>query len=175
MPIIALSNKNRSNVVVSIMNKKKLLELFSSISLKARILREWQKTSPIVDENFSEREILTIELVRDYSPITEKSLTKFFGISFGSVADIVANLRKLGILEQAGKAKALPLKLTKNGIEQAENIRAKNIVRHNYLLENIEEKDIGALIEIYDEIDKNAERNVQSLVLGKIGSTPWDD
>jgi Mn-dependent DtxR family transcriptional regulator len=146
--------------------KKQVLDLLFAISLRSRILREWQKTSQIRDDHFSEREILTLELIRDYSPITEKALTKFFGLSFSSVADILTHLRELDLVEQPEKSRGKPLKLTKTGIRQIDELRNASAARYGYLLDGLSEKEVESLAALYAKMDRNAERHVQKLVFG---------
>src|SRR5206468_7650130 len=93
--------------------KTDVLKLLFSISLKARILREWQKANRAQDAQFSERELLTLELVNDFGPITEKGLCKIFGLSFSSVSDLLKKLRQAGFIED--KARGKPLRLTEKG------------------------------------------------------------
>ena len=146
--------------------QNQFLTLVSSLSLKSRILREWQKTTRIRDDDFSEREILTLELIRDYPPITEKSLTKFFGLSFSSVASIVNHLRQLGVIEAAQKARGKPLVLTKAGTARLNELRESSAARYSYLVDKMSTEEIQKLIDLYETMDRNAERHVQKLMFG---------
>ena len=99
------------------------LEKLSIISLKARILREWQKASRGRGDDFGEREILCLELVRDFPTTTEKTICRVFGIHYSSVSLMVNKLAALGLLEKTSK-RGERLKLTKPGADKLTEAQA---------------------------------------------------
>ncbi|MCW5552133.1 MAG: hypothetical protein KIS67_08190 [Verrucomicrobiae bacterium] len=145
---------------------KTLMMTLFSISLKTRILREWQKANRAQDQEFSERELLTLELISDFGPITEKGLCKIFGISFSSVGDIVKKLTQANLVE-ADRGRGQPLELTKHGKQRLEQIKEVSAVRFGYLLEGLTEKEQEAFLGIMAKVDKNAEQYVQRLVFDR--------
>ncbi|HEX3855733.1 MAG TPA: MarR family winged helix-turn-helix transcriptional regulator [Verrucomicrobiae bacterium] len=147
------------------MNNKFSQVLFS-ISLKTRILRAWQKSNSAQDQDFSERDLLTLELIADFAPITEKGLCKIFGLSFSSVNDIVKKFVSLGLVKDE-KERGETLALTEGGRKRLAALKQASATRFNFLFEGLGEKDETALHEIFQKIDKNVERNVQQLVFGR--------
>ena len=151
------------------MNKTLLSAIFS-ISMKARILREWQKSTRAEDQDFSERDLLILELINDFSPITEKGLSKVLGVAFSSVSDIVKRLSELGLIDTSEKSRGSPLALTASGKDKLARIKAISATRFEYLFENLSEQDIDKLENILKKIDKSAEETIQRLVFDRYTS-----
>ena len=101
----------------------KLLALLFSISLKARILRAWQKSTKVSEQEFTERDLFSLELIQDYPPMTEKGLCKIFGLSPSSVSDIVKNLCEKGLIDTSEKSRGKPLELTPEGVRKLNEIK----------------------------------------------------
>ena len=140
-----------------------------SISLKTRILREWQKANRAQDQEFSERELLSLELISDFGPITEKGLCKIFGISFSSVGDIVKKLTEVGLVE-ADRGRGQPIELTKHGKERLEELKEASAVRFGYLFEGLTDKEAELFQKIMEKVEKNADRCVQQFVFDRYTS-----
>ena len=138
-----------------------------SISLKARILREWQKTTRAEDQEFSERDLLTLELINDFSPITEKGLCKVLGIAFSSASDVVKRLIELGLVDSSDKSRGTPLALTAAGKEKLTRIKATSATRFAYLFENLNKRDIAMLEKVLKKIDNSAGETIQRLVFDR--------
>jgi len=151
--------------------KNELVEKLFSISLKARILREWQKANRAQDQEFSERELLTLELINDFAPITEKGLCKIFGLSFSSVSDLIKNLAEKGVIDTSEKMRGKPLALTDSGLQTLERLKQMSAARLIYLFESQEssvtEQEAEIMLNIFKKIEKNAERHVQQLVFDR--------
>jgi DNA-binding MarR family transcriptional regulator len=144
--------------------KQETLEKLFSISLKARILREWQKASRIQDQEFSERELLTLEIIESLAPITEKALCKIFGLSFSSVAELTKKLSDAGLIDTAGKARGKALALTEKGAKTLENIKKVSANRFEYLFDSFSENEWKQLLALFQKVEKNVENSVQRLV-----------
>ena len=147
-----------------------ILEKLFSISLKARILRTWQKASRADEQEFSELELFALELVSDFGPITEKGLCKIFGLSFSSVSDIVKKLRDKSLIECADKNRGKPLTLTKEGKTKLEEIKRSSATRFSYLFESpdtLTEEEWRVLMKLLEKMDKNAERHIQRFIFDR--------
>src|ERR1039457_2593948 len=95
--------------------KETVLEQIFSISLKVRILKAWEKSSHAETQEYSERDLLTLELIHDFTPITEKTLSKIFGVPFSSLSDSVERLEKLELIAPSEEGRGKPLVLPKEG------------------------------------------------------------
>jgi DNA-binding MarR family transcriptional regulator len=147
------------------MNNEALKRIFS-ISLRARILRSWQSSNQARDQAFSEREMLAMELINDYPPITEKSLTKIFGLSFSSASDILKRLKELDIVDIREKGRGKPLALTEQGKERLESIKALSSARYAYLFETVTEDEWKILLKVFKKMEDNVEQHIQKFVFG---------
>ena len=151
--------------------KETVLEQIFSISLKVRILKAWEKSSHAETQEYSERDLLTLELIHDFTPITEKTLSKIFGVPFSSVSDIVERLEKLELIAPSEEGRGKPLVLTKEGELRLEKLKQNSAVRLNFLFESLPEEDWKTLSRIYEKIDQNAAQAVQSQVFGRFPTT----
>jgi DNA-binding MarR family transcriptional regulator len=142
------------------------LQRIFSITLRVRILRAWQAANQARDQAFSERELLAMELINDYPPITEKSLTKIFGLSFSSVADILKKLREMEVIEPPEKGRGKPLALTKQGKERLESLKTISSARYAYLFESVTDKEWDFLLAIFKKMEDSVENHIQRLVFG---------
>ena len=152
----------------------KLLETIFSISLKARILREWQKSNRAEDQEFQERDLLCLELINDFGPITEKGLCKVFGLQFSSISDIVNRLTEKGFIEKQGGTRGKPLALTETGRKRLTKLKQDSAVRLGYLFSTLEKQDEDSLISVFNKIDKAAAKHVNELVFDRYSSTDSD-
>ena len=148
--------------------KNTQLEIFDT-TLKVQILRQWQKANRAEDPLYSDREFLVLELANSFSPITEKSISKIFGVPFSSVADIVARLGGDGLIESK-KARGQPLTITTKGKECLVGLKKGNAARLDFLFEGLGESDIEALGRILDQVDQNAQKYVEQVVFGRSAS-----
>lgn len=150
--------------------KAEILEKLFSISLKTRILRVWQKSNSAHDQEFSERELLTLELINDFTPITEKGLCKIFGIPFSSLSEMIKKLSDMGLIKSE-RARGKPLALTHKGVELLKSLKQRSAIRFGYLFESFSDQDCEQLVNLFNKIDKNAERCVQQFVFGRYETT----
>ncbi|HRY51436.1 MAG TPA: MarR family winged helix-turn-helix transcriptional regulator [Candidatus Paceibacterota bacterium] len=147
--------------------KQDTLEKLFSISLKARILREWQKASRIQDQEFSERELLTLEVIENLKPITEKALCKIFGLSFSSVAELTKKLSDAGLIDSGAKARGKALALSGKGTKTLEDLKKISASRFEYLFESFSETEWEQLLKLFGKVEKNVENHVQRLVFDR--------
>jgi DNA-binding MarR family transcriptional regulator len=150
--------------------KQETLEKLFSISLRTRILREWQKASRIQDQEYSERELLTLEIIESLDPITEKALCKIFGLSFSSVAELTKKLTDAGLIDAEGKARGKPLVLTKKGEQTLHNIKKISASRFEYLFESFSDEEWERLLRVFQKVEKNVDNYVQRLVFDRYPS-----
>ncbi len=149
----------------------KLLETIFSISLKARILREWQKSNRAEEQEFNERDLLSLELINDFGPITEKGLSKVFGLQFSSISDIVNRLTEKGLVEKQSGTRGKPLTLTETGRRRLTKLKQDSGVRLGYLFSTLNEVDEKSLLSVFSKIDKAAAKHVNELVFDRYSST----
>lgn len=120
--------------------KKKNLEKMVAIALKARVLREHQRASSSFSEDCSPREVLALELISGFSAegVTEKTLSRIFGLSPSSVSDLIRHLTECKLVEKETGEDAItrgrPLKLTAKGETQLKAIKASDAARFAFLL-----------------------------------------
>lgn len=143
------------------------VQILFSISLKARILRAWQAANRAQDQEFTERELLILELVRDFGPIWEKSLCKIFGVSFSSVADALKPLLEKGLIDGKEKQRGKPLALTERGEKCLDELKRKSATRLGYLFSGLDASDLEHLERIFLKVDRAADRAVKELVFDR--------
>jgi DNA-binding MarR family transcriptional regulator len=143
------------------------LQKLFNISLRARILREWQKANRVQDQDFSERELMTLEIIESLAPITEKGLCKIFGLSFSSIAEVTKKLAEAGLVDTAEKARGRPLALTSKGAQTLADLKRVSANRFEYLFESFSDQEWKLLMRLFAKVEKNVERCVQRLVFDR--------
>ncbi len=144
------------------MQKKDAIEKLFSISLKIRIFREWQTAKTASDKEFSEREIITLELINvfDKIAITEKKLSMIFGLTPSSVTDIAKRLISYGLIEKEVDEKDVTrgkaLRITKKGKEQIKQFKIAGTARYAYLFTKIKDEEVNLLFNLLTSIDEAA-------------------
>lgn len=139
---------------------KKIIEKSFSISLKIRLLRAWQSTITAADNEFSERELITLELIDVFSQIaiTEKKLSIIFGLSPSSVNDIVNRLTECSLLAKETDDKDITrgraLRLTKKGKEQLKKYKEAGAARYAYLFALVNDDEWSVLEKLLDKMDQ---------------------
>jgi DNA-binding MarR family transcriptional regulator len=146
------------------------LTLMFSISLKARILRVWQAANQAADQEYSERELLTLELIQDFGPITEKGICKVFGIGFSTASDLLDRLGTDGLLDEGELGRGKALQLTEEGRRRLDELKRLSATRFGYLFEGLSESDWESLTEIFKKADLNASTWVSRLVFGRVNA-----
>ena len=148
-----------------------LAQILFSISLKARILRAWQQANRAQDQEFSENEMFTLELISDFPPITEKGLCKILGLSFSSVGELVKQLVQKGTIDPSEKARGKPLVLTKCGEQILKRLKERSAARLSYLFDStnnpLTDSEIEILKKIFRKVENNVEHQVQTLVFDR--------
>lgn len=141
------------------------------ISLKARILREWQKAAAARQSEFSERDMLVLEIAHGFGPITETEIRTIFGLSPSFISELVKSLRDAGLVEREDSAgrdvRAKPLTLTAAGKAQLERIKTASAQRFEYLLSETSEEEQELLAPILEKIKEAATRKVREMIFGE--------
>jgi len=147
-----------------------VLEKDYGIGLKARMLAEWVRIHRPVRDDYSERQIFTLELIHGFAPITRKDLGIIFGMSPSSVSDMVRRLGDDGLVteEKAGNdAREKPLALTERGAAYLDSVRKQNAIRYRYLFDSVTPDEWRTLTAILDKVDAAARRQVDEMIFGK--------
>ena len=156
------------------MQEAALKKLFA-ISVKARALRAWQERSEGGPKGLSEREVLVLELVEEftqYFPVTESDVGKVFGLSPSSVSDLVGRLSKHALLrkevDEKGHTRSKPLQVTQKGRRELERGRRGGAARFAYLFADISTgSDWRAAMRLLDMVDSAATRAVRKHIFGQ--------
>ena len=156
--------------------RQDLLKRLYSISLKARILKSWQETNQVGHSPLSEREMLVLEFVHEfskYAPVTESVVCKVLGISPSSSSDLVGKLVKLDYLIKEtgdkGQTRNKPLQTTKEGLQfLEERVRKSGAARFAYLFSGFtKEAEWNTLGDIVESVDEAATKAVRKFVFGQ--------
>lgn len=150
-----------------IVMKADFLNRLVSISLSARLFREWQKASQLGNPPFSERELLTLEACNDF-PFTEKDLARLFGLSPSSVNDLVSSLVGEKLLTKPEGSRGKPLTLTKAGLQQLAKMKQAAGRRMEYLFDSLSPDELNSLVPMLDKIGANARRFIETEVFQSI-------
>lgn len=138
------------------------------ISLKVRILREWQQASRARAPVYGEREVLILELIEHFSPVTEGELRSVFGLSPSSMNDAVKGLVDSGLLDKTARDESdqrlRPLTLLAKGKAALKAIRESAAARYWYLLSELGAEQLAALRPVLKDIDKAATREIRRRV-----------
>lgn len=149
---------------------EELLSRVFHIALRARILREWQVAHAARSPQFNDREMLTLEVINDFAPITEKELCKIFGLSPSSVNEMVKKLADLGLVDketEAADKRAKPLRLTPDGVSALEGIKAGSARRFGYLFASLTEDEQQRLLPVFEKIGRTVDTKVREMVFGE--------
>lgn len=143
-----------------------------SIGLKARMLAEWVKIHRPMREQYSARQMFTLDLIQGYPPITRKALGVIFGMSPSSVSDMVRELVADGLvaeekLEDGADAREKPLVLTHKGVEYLAATKKSEAIRFRYLFDGISPEEWEGLSDLLDKIDAAAKKQVDEMIFGK--------
>ncbi len=144
--------------------KSEFLSRLVSISLRTRLFREWQKAHQLGDPPFSERELLTLEVVNDFKNITEKDIGRLFGLSPSSVNDLVSRLVEEKILTKPEGTRGKPLSLTKTGQQQLSKMKQANAKRLEYLFDSFSDQDWETIMPLLEKIGHAAQRHIETEV-----------
>ncbi len=151
------------------MNDNTLQVLFG-ISLKQRIIREWQRANEVQAQDYSERDMLCLELISAFGPVTEAGLYKVFALSISSVNDMVKKLIKKGVIQKVdsqGTTRGAIITLTEQGGIVLEKIKAAGAARFGYLFSDLSLDESKLLTKVLIKLDNAATRQVNQLVFGR--------
>jgi len=145
-----------------------VLGLIFDISLKARVLKEWQTSHAARKPEFSERHILILELAKDFAPITEKELGKIFSLPTSSINDFVAKLVNAGLVEKTrkkeGDCREKPVNLTDRGEQYLNEIKRASSMRYEYLINKFQEEELESFISYLKKVNESVESVMKNLV-----------
>ena len=133
-----------------------------SVLLKVRLLREWQKSNKMGESPFSERELLTMEMINGFDSITEKDLTKLLGVGFSSVSGMVSKLTNLELIGKPEGTRGKPLFLTQKGQECLKNIKQASVIGYDFICASLNEEEKQSLMSILSKIENDVIKNMRS-------------
>jgi DNA-binding MarR family transcriptional regulator len=136
---------------------------------KARILKEWLDASAVGSPQLSDREVLTLQVVNDFAPVTENELARVFGISPGSINEMVKRLIDRELLDKTetrdgGDRRTKPLAITEQGIQTLATIKSGSARRYTYLLHDLTPEQLDALAPIIKLMNQSAVEHIKHLV-----------
>ncbi len=147
---------------------EQVLNQIYEISLKARILREWQENHAARQPKYSERDLLVLELISIYAPITAKEIGSVFGLAPSSTKELIRKLELEKLLEFCSKEQSdnreKPLKLTTFGEEELAQLKQSGVMRYEYLLRGLDGKKLADLSPLLGDINKSISATVQYFV-----------
>lgn len=151
-----------------------IMKKLFSVSLKARILRTWQKANEGGQSLLTERDVLALEFIEEfsaYSPVMEGTISKIFG-SPSSASDLVKKLTKAGLLtkleDQKGLTRNKPLLMTDEGKQALEKVKLAGAARYSYLLSDFSSKsDWNDVMAFLTRVDVAATKAVRKHILGE--------
>ena len=152
--------------------RTEVLKKIYSISLKSRILREWQKANQALNDDLTEKELLLLETIAEFSPVTEKMICKVLGLSPSSAYGMVQRLGEVGLVDLSEKARGKPLELSEKGRERLLKLKEANSIRLAYLLGSATEDDPiwGTWLKLLAPIEVNVGAAVATQVFGRFES-----
>ncbi len=141
-----------------------------AMGLKARLLRTWERANSVHPFPFSERELLVLEILGEFGPVTEAGFSKIFGLSPSSLAELVRKLLDSG-MAMKGKdekdARQKPLVLTAQGQEFLAELREDTLQRAKYLLADLSPDDVKAATAVFTKMHSSATRRVKMMIFGQ--------
>ncbi|MBN2584691.1 MAG: winged helix-turn-helix transcriptional regulator [Planctomycetes bacterium] len=142
------------------------------IGLKARMLLEWVKIHRPSRDEYSSRQMFTMELIQGFPPITRKDLGIIFGMSASSVSDMVRQLVADDLVtdekvSSSGDAREKPLVLTDKGADYLDTVKQQSAIRYRYLFDGVKPDEWMALLGVLDKVDAAAKRQVDEMIFGK--------
>ncbi|AQQ71429.1 homoprotocatechuate degradation operon regulator, HpaR [Limihaloglobus sulfuriphilus] len=152
----------RNNVLADV------LELIFDISLKTRILKEWQSSNAARKPKYSGKQILILELADNYDSLTEKELGIIFGMATSSVNDLVEKLVHAGLIEkhrnENGDSREKLIKLTEEGADELSEIKKFGSKRYEYLVSRFQESELEGFIDYLKLVDESVGSSMRSII-----------
>lgn len=144
--------------------RKEAMSKILEVALKIRVHRQWQKTSAVTSARFSDCEMLILELINRFGPITEQAFVKILGLSPSSINEVTKRLSGEGFLTKekaVSDRRKKPLSLTEpKGKEAAEEIVLLNTARYQYLLSEVPIEQLKSFISLLEIINKTVNTKV---------------
>ena len=149
----------------------KLLSSVFDISLKARMLREWQRAHAARHPELSDRELLIMQIVSDFGPVTEKELAMIFGLSPSVINELIGRLADLDYVDKSARSetdnRVKPLSLTQTGLDILARAKSAMAQRFEYLLASLNEEEQKDLIPILEKINECASAKVRESIFNE--------
>jgi DNA-binding MarR family transcriptional regulator len=150
---------------------EQVINQFYEIAIKSQILSEWHENHAARLPKYTKQEILALELIRMYSPITAKEIANVFGLAPSSAKELVRKFEAANILETCAKQQTdnreKPFKLTKTGEDLVLEIKQSGVMFFEYLLRGMDEKKLTNLSPLLEDISKSIAETVQYFIFHK--------
>jgi DNA-binding MarR family transcriptional regulator len=150
---------------------EQVLDQFYEIAIKSQILSEWHDNHAARLPTYTKKEILTLELVRMYAPITAKEIGNVFGLAPSSTKELIKKFEAENLLESCSKEQSdnreKPFKLTASGEKTLEHIKQSGAMFFEYLLRGMDEKKLADLSPLLEDIRKSIAVTVQFFIFHK--------
>jgi len=147
-----------------------LLHLVYDVSLKVRLLREHAKAASCGEEELSDRELLSLEVIEAFAPLKESALGSLLGLKASSLNELVKKLCDKGYVTKGtaeSDRRQRPLQLTEDGQRFFAAIKRRSARRYMFLFAGIERlTDPAQLERVLHHIRENANRHVREQVFG---------
>lgn len=139
------------------------------ISMRIRILRSWQESNAARPSEFSERDLLILEIISQFGPVTETELRTILGMSPSLVSQVIKQMTDRGLVtKQSGTdARCKPLGLTTLGTASLKNIREKSAKRYEFLLAKLTEPEQKHLALLVQKISQGVSECVNQEVFNR--------
>ena len=125
--------------------QQELLEALFDLSLKVRILRAWENAHAARTAQLSERELLALEILSEFGPLTETELGKIFGLASSSVTELVRKLDEAEVIQKRQKSekdnRERPLTLTTGGKQTLGEVKRNAANRFKYVFADFTPSD----------------------------------
>jgi DNA-binding MarR family transcriptional regulator len=137
-----------------------------NISLKARLLGEWNRIHRAEREAYSERELFILELIDGFAPLTNRTLATIFGLSPSTMSEALKKLMSDGLIEVIADedAREKPLRLSDTGQQHLAKIKSHAAERYQYLFRGVEPKKWEPLLPLLRSIDEAARTQVEGTI-----------
>ncbi len=144
--------------------REKVISEILEVILKVRIYREWQRAAAAASAQFSEREVLILEIIKKIGQVTEQNLVRIFGLSASSVNEVIKKLTKEGLIKKVEKEsidrREKPIELSEKGTRVVEEIKQINITRYQYALSKVPTEELEKLTRLLEMIDETVSGRV---------------
>ena len=152
--------------------RKEVISRVFDIALKIRVHREWQKNNAAFPLKYSERDMLTLELIEQFPGITEKSLGIILGLAPSSVSLITTRLVEEGLINKNSRnildRREKPLRLSdKKGKSVLTKIKHSSAERYEYMFSRFSSEQLEAFKPLLDTIEETVSKRVNQDVFNR--------